>query len=126
MKLPKLILKINPDVEFTFDQFKRLNEVAELNADISVLTELYKNYLKQLGETRAILLNEQKDFDAEQLWRFEQWEERQRYLQSRTRHAGGVGGVYKAPPPPPHILLEDGSDLLLEDSGLVLLELGTP
>ena len=106
----------DPNQEIPWGVFKNMPHIVELS--LNEQTQRYKIYLDELEKVRQeqLLLVEQyrmfQDRDYDNL----DW------LNSYEGQGRGplrdLGGDVQ----PPHILLEDGEDLLLEDTGLILLE----
>ena len=109
----------DPNFEMPWGQFKNLPHVIGLN--LNEQTNRYKVYLDELETVRQeqlALLLEYKQFEATQ-----NQHDNLDWLNNYSSGQGrgplrDLGNDNK----PPHILLEDGSDVLLEDTGLILLE----
>jgi len=108
------------NAEVPWSVFKSFPHISELS--LHEQTQRYKIYLDELDKVRQeqlMLLEQYKQFDQTQ-------DIQQPPLDWLNNYASGQGrgplrdlGRFTQPP---HILLEDGDDLLLEDSGLILLE----
>jgi len=106
--------------EVPWSVFREMPHIKELT--LQEQTNRYKVYLDELDKVRQeqfLILEQYKQFDQTQ-------NDNQHNLDWLNNYASGQGrgalrdlGRFTEPP---HILLEDGDDLLLEDSGLVLLE----
>ena len=106
--------------EVPWSVFREMPHIKELT--LQEQTNRYKVYLDELDKVRQeqfLILEQYKQFDQTQI-------DHQPNLDWLNNYASGQGsgplrdlGRYTQLP---HILLEDGDDLLLEDSGLVLLE----
>ena len=106
--------------EVPWSVFREMPHIKELT--LQEQTNRYKIYLDELDKVRQeqfLILEQYKQFDQTQI-------DHQPNLDWLNNYASGQGrgplrdlGRYTQLP---HILLEDGDDLLLEDSGLVLLE----
>ena len=89
---------------------------------LNEVTNRYKIYLDELDKVRQeqfLIMEQYKQFEQTQVLQ-------QPNLDWLNNYASGQGrgplrdlGRFTQPP---HILLEDGDDLLLEDDGLILLE----
>ena len=97
--------------------FKELPHIIDLS--LSEQTQRYKKYLDELDKVR---LEQLQQIQQEQPV-INEYDNLNWLIQRR-----GQGAFIPPPPPsgsipiPPHILLEIGDDLLLEDSGLIVLE----
>ena len=97
--------------------FKELPHIVDLS--LSEQTQRYKKYLDEMDKVR---LDQLQQIQQEQPV-INEYDNLNWLIQRR-----GQGAFEPAPPPsgsipiPPHILLEIGDDLLLEDSGLIVLE----
>lgn len=108
------------NAEVPWSVFKSFPHISNLS--LHEQTQRYKIYLDELDKVRQeqlLLLEQYKQFDQTQ-------QIQQPPLDWLNNYASGQGrgplrdlGRFTQPP---HILLEDGDDLLLEDSGLILLE----
>jgi len=106
--------------EVPWSVFREMPHIKELT--LQEQTNRYKVYLDELDKVRQeqfLILEQYKQFDQTQ-------NDNQHNLDWLNNYASGQGrgslrdlGRFTELP---HILLEDGDDLLLEDSGLVLLE----
>jgi hypothetical protein len=106
--------------EIPWSVFKDMPHMRDLT--LNEVTQRYKIYLDELDKVRQeqlMILEQYKQFDQTQ-------EPQQTTLDWLNNYSTGQGrgplrdlGRFTQPP---HILLEDGDDLLLEDSGLILLE----
>lgn len=106
--------------EVPWSVFREMPHIKELT--LQEQTNRYKIYLDELDKVRQeqfLILEQYKQFDQTQI-------DHQPNLDWLNNYASGQGrgplrdlGRFTQLP---HILLEDGDDLLLEDSGLVLLE----
>jgi len=106
--------------EVPWPTFREMPHIKELT--LQEQTNRYKIYLDELDKVRQeqfLILEQYKQFDQTQ-------NVVQHNLDWLNNYASGQGrgplrdlGRFSEPP---HILLEDGDDLLLEDLGLVLLE----
>ena len=106
--------------EIPWSVFREMPHIKELT--LQEQTNRYKIYLDELDKVRQeqfLILEQYKQFDQTQ-------NVVQHNLDWLNNYASGQGrgplrdlGRFSEPP---HILLEDGDDLLLEDLGLVLLE----
>ena len=106
--------------EVPWSAFREMPHIKELT--LQEQTNRYKIYLDELDKVRQeqfLILEQYKQFDQTQI-------DHQPNLDWLNNYASGQGrgplrdlGRFTQLP---HILLEDGDDLLLEDSGLVLLE----
>ena len=111
----------DPGHEVPWSVFKEMPHVKNLT--LEEVTQRYKVYLDELDKVRQeqlMLLEQYKQFDQTQDL------QQQNTLDWLNNYATGQGrgplrdlGRFNQPP---HILLEDGDDLLLEDTGLILLE----
>ena len=116
--LYRKLTDINFEVPWSI--FREMPHIKELT--LQEQTNRYKIYLDELDKVRQeqfLILEQYKQFDQTQ-------NDNQHNLDWLNNYASGQGrgplrdlGRYTQIP---HILLEDGDDLLLEDSGLVLLE----
>lgn len=97
--------------------FKELPHIVDLS--LSEQTQRYKKYLDEMDKVR---LDQLQQVQQEQPV-INEYDNLNWLIQRR-----GQGAFIPPPPPsgsitiPPHILLEIGDDLLLEDSGLIVLE----
>jgi len=106
--------------EVPWSVFREMPHIKELT--LQEQTNRYKIYLDELDKVRQeqfLILEQYKQFDQTQ-------NDNQHNLDWLNNYASGQGAAPLRDlgrfTQPPHILLEDGDDLLLEDSGLVLLE----
>ena len=97
--------------------FKELPHIVDL--PLPEQTQRYKKYLDEIDKVR---LDQLRQIQQEQPV-INEYHNLNWLIQRRSQ------GAFIPPPPPsgsipipPHILLETGDDLLLEDSGLILLE----
>ena len=108
----------DPNNEVPWSVFKNLPHIVSLS--LTEQTQRYKIYLDELEKVRLeqlMLLERYEQFDeaSTQLDNLDWLNNYQGQGRGPYRDLGRFGQ-------PPHILLEDGDDLLLEDSGLILLE----
>ena len=106
--------------EVPWSTYKELPHIKELS--LNEQTQRYKIYLDELDKVRQEqlrILQEYKQFDQTQLLQPENLDWLNNYASGQGRGPLRDLGRFSQPP---HILLEDGDDLLLEDSGLILLE----
>jgi len=106
--------------EIPWSVFKEMPHMKELS--LNEVTNRYKIYLDELDKVRQeqfLIMEQYKQFEQTQVLQ-------QPNLDWLNNYASGQGrgplrdlGRFTQPP---HILLEDGDDLLLEDDGLILLE----
>ena len=111
----------DPNHEIPWSVYKNLPHIEPLT--LQEQTQHYKVYLDELEKVRLeqlMILEQYKQFDQTQDL------QQQTTLDWLNNYATGQGrgalrdlGRFSQPP---HILLEDGDDLLLEDLGLILLE----
>ena len=111
----------DPGHEVPWNIFKELPHIKDLS--LNEITQRYKVYLDELDKVRQeqlMILEQYKQFDQSQELQQEttlDW--LNNYSTGQGRGALRDLGRFAQPP---HILLEDGDDLLLEDTGLILLE----
>ena len=113
----------DPNHEVPWSIFKALPHIVKLN--LNEQTQRYKIYLDELDKVRQEqlrILQEYKQFDQTQLLQPENLDWLNNYASGQGRGPIRDLGRFDQPP---HILLEDGDDLLLEDTGLILLEAGS-
>ena len=106
--------------EVPWSVFAEMPHIKELS--LQEQTQRYKIYLDELDKVRQEqfrLLQEYKQFDQTQLLQPENLDWLNNYASGQGRGPLRDLGRFSQPP---HILLEDGDDLLLEDTGLILLE----
>lgn len=110
--------------EIPWSVYKALPHIKDLS--LNEQTSRYKVYLDELDKVRQeqlMILEQYKQFELTQ-------NDNQHNLDWLNNYSQGQGGVGPRDlgrfAQPPHILLEDGDDLLLEDSGLILTEDDTP
>ena len=106
--------------EVPWSVYKEMPHIKELS--LQEQTQRYKIYLDELDKVRQEqfrLLQEYKQFDQTQLLQPENLDWLNNYASGQGRGPIRDLGRFDQPP---HILLEDGDDLLLEDTGLILLE----
>ena len=108
----------DPNNEVPWSIFKTLPHIVPLS--LTEQTQRYKIYLDELEKVRLeqlMLLERYEQFDEAST----QYDN----LDWLNNYQGQGRGPYRDLgrfAQPPHILLEDGDDLLLEDTGLILLE----
>ena len=111
----------DPNYEMPWGQYKNLPHI--VNLSLNEQTARYKTYLLELEEVRqeqlALLMEQYKQHDQTQLLQQENLDWLNNYASGQGRGPYRDLGRFNQPP---HILLEDGEDLLLEDTGLILLE----
>jgi len=99
--------------------FKELPHIMDLS--IQEQTQRYKKYLDELDKVRLEQLQQVQQEQDQPI--INEYDNLNWLIQRRSQ-----GAFQPQPPPsgsiviPPHILLEIGDDLLLEDSGLIVLE----
>ena len=111
----------DPNHEVPWSVFTTLPHITQLS--LQEQTQRYKIYLDELEKVRLeqlMLVEQYKQFDQSQEIQLETTLD---WLNNYSTGQGRgplreMGRFLK----PPHILLEDGDDLLLEDTGLILLE----
>ena len=116
--LYRKLTDINSEVPWTV--FTQMPHIKDLT--IQEQTQRYKIYLDELDKVRQeqfLILEQYKQFDQTQIDHQPNLDWLNNYSTGQGRGALRDLGRFTEPP---HILLEDGDDLLLEDSGLVLLE----
>lgn len=108
----------DPNYEMPWSQYKELPHI--VNLSIHEQTSRYKVYLLELQEVRdqQMLLVEQYKLFQENSTEYDNLD----WLNSYQGQGRGPYRDLGEFDQPPHILLEDGEDLLLEDTGLILLE----
>ena len=109
----------DPNHEIPWSAYRQLPHIQPLTLEEQ--TQHYKVYLDELEKVRLeqlMLLEQYKQFDQTQN-DYDNLDWLNNYSTGQGRGPLRDLGRFTQPP---HILLEDGDDLLLEDSGLVLLE----
>ena len=105
--------------EVPWSVYKEMPHIKELS--LQEQTQRYKIYLDELDKVRQeqfLLLEQYKQFDQTQN-DYDNLDWLNNYSTGQGRGPIRDLGRFDQPP---HILLEDGDDLLLEDTGLILLE----
>ena len=109
----------DPNQEIPWSAYRQLPHIVPLS--LSEQTQHYKVYLDELEKVRLeqlMLVEQYKQFDQTQN-QFDNLDWLNNYSTGQGRGPIRDLGRFDQPP---HILLEDGEDLLLEDTGLILLE----
>ena len=109
----------DPNQAIPWLAFRDLPHIVDLS--IQEQTQRYKKYLDELDKVRLEQLQHVQQEQEQQI--INEYDNLNWLIQQRSQ------GAFIPPPPPsgsivipPHILLEIGDDLLLEDSGLIVLE----